>query len=298
MSGIKVLSIDDLSDGDLGRLFFRARSLNTKKVATEKNGKVMITAFFEESTRTKLSFAMAALKLGFEVLNFDAKSSSLVKGESLADTLRTLDHLGADLLVTRSSQTLDRELLQHLRPSIINGGDGINEHPSQALLDCFTLLNFFECDDLFKKKILIVGDISKSRVAKSNIKLMKRLSATVSVLEPSCFSEASLLKDVERYKHFKNLPDDFDAVMTLRIPKERHEHALFMSNREYFKEYGLSKARLSALGRHCQVMHPGPMNIGVEIEESVAYGAQSLVATQVKNGVIMRAALIEHCLAL
>lgn len=292
----KILSIDDLDDGDLSRLFFRARSMKTQRAFVKNERSVMITAFFEASTRTKLSFSLAALKLGMGVLNFEEESSSLKKGESIKDTLRTIGSLGADLLVIRSKEVVDRGLLEALPCGIINAGDGINEHPSQALLDCLTLLNTFKSDTLVGKKILIAGDIAHSRVARSNYKLMTRLGAQLSLLEPPCFKSASFIpKTVARYGQFEETSGDFDAVMMLRIQKERQGDAIQLRDSEYFELYGLSEKRLRSLGEKCVVLHPGPMNLGVEIEAKVAYGERSLIDVQVENGVYMRAALIGHC---
>jgi aspartate carbamoyltransferase catalytic subunit len=293
---IKILSINDLSDGDLGRLFFRAQQLSEKGKPIKRKG-IVVTAFFEPSTRTKLSFTIAASKIGLKVLNFDEDYSSLKKNESMADTLRTLASLGIDLLVLRTNETLDKALLASLPFSIINGGDGENEHPTQALLDCFTLMQVWASDSFVGRKILIAGDLAHSRVARSNLMLMRRLGAELAVLEPSCFKKAlEIDQSVLRFQSFDQLPDNFDAVMMLRIQKERLKEDLLINDQEYFLQYGLSKKRLKALGEQCLILHPGPMNIGIEIEDNVAYGTRSLIQQQVKNGVFMRGALIEHCL--
>lgn len=292
---VKILSIDDLSNGDISRLFFRARSLQSNFNTLEKKSVVM-TAFFEPSTRTKLSFAMAAIKLGLHSLNFDPESSSLKKNESFKDTIYTLISLGCDLLILRTSDTLDRDFIQSLSCSVINGGDGINEHPSQALLDCFTLLDYWHLDNLYGKKILVVGDITHSRVARSTIKLLQRLNAKVFLLGPLFFMPKVGDEKIISYEKFSELPDNFDAVLTLRIQKERLSEAMIISDDEYFNTYGLNKAVLSRLGPHCVVLHPGPMNPGVEIDAALAMSERSLINVQVKNGVYVRAALLEHCL--
>lgn len=292
---VKILSIDDLNDGDVGRLFFRARSFATDLRNLNKGSVIVMTAFFEPSTRTKLSFATASLRLGFDILNFDPESSSLKKQESFEDTLRTLASLGIDLLITRTSRALEEQFIRTLPCSFINAGDGINEHPTQALLDCFTLLQAWRCDDFCGKKILIIGDVAHSRVARSNLKLMRRLGAEVAILAPSTFLLSEASEKLLSYERFKDLPNNFDAVMVLRIQKERLEDPLLFSDIEYFRAFGMSKKRLDSLGPQCLILHPGPINISIEIDEDAAYGPNSLIKAQVQNGVYVRAALMEYC---
>ncbi len=294
-----ILSIDDLRDDEIGRLFYAARTIKTEFCAREKKHRhaVMMTAFFEPSTRTRLSFEMAALRLGLGVTTFVATSSSMAKGESVFETLTNLIGLGPDILVVRNLEPWMHEDLVHSNVAIINGGDGANEHPSQALLDCFTLLNHFKSDNLVGKKILIIGDLAHSRVAHSNIKLMLRLGAELTLLAPDAFQLHGQHGNVRSCAHFDDVDDAYDAVMCLRMQKERMAQGFGITDEDYRARYGLHRARLLRLGKNCVVLHPGPMNLFVEIERDVAYGPQSLIAEQVKNGVLMRAALIDHCLS-
>lgn len=290
---VQLLSIDDLTKSDVSRLFFALRSTKRKQVF--ENCPVMMTCFLEPSTRTRLSFEMAASRLGIKTINFDASSSSMKKGESWRETLLTLDALGPDVIITRTPFQLEAELVSQLKASLINGGDGTNEHPTQALLDAFTLLEHFGGDDLNGKRIVILGDTAHSRVAHSNIKLLLRLKAHISLLSPPSLSMKH--PDCEMLSDFGELRGPIDAVMVLRIQKERLMGVCEMSDEEYFSRYGLSRKRFDALGAHCVLLHPGPMNAGVEIDASLREHPRSLIVQQVENGVLMRMKLIEQCLS-
>jgi aspartate carbamoyltransferase catalytic subunit len=285
-----LISIDDLKDDDIGRLFYRARSI-THVMPKKFEDAVMMTAFFEPSTRTRLSFEMAALRMSIKVTSFFAPSSSLQKGETVDETIKNLLALSPDILVIRHNEKLNLGPCEH---AIINAGDGTNEHPTQALLDCFTLLNHFQTDDLRHKRILIIGDLAHSRVAHSNIKLMKRMGAQITLLAPDEWRMPET--DLRSISSFKQCDGDYDAVMCLRIQKERLPEADSFIENAYFFHYGLNSERLSKLGKNCVVLHPGPMNLGLEIDAEVASCERSLIEQQVKNGVLIRAALIEHCL--
>lgn len=288
MASKSILSVDDLSDGDLDRLFCETRRLKASGYK-KKWDAVLMTAFFEPSTRTRLSFEMAAHRLGLRVSTFDQSSSSMLKGEGILETIANLQALGPDILVIRSKIPLVKTAQ---KSSVINGGDGTNEHPSQALLDCFTLLEHFNADDLSGKNILFMGDIIHSRVAKSNIKLLKRLKAHITLLSPSQLMPELSLGEDERAHSFAELSKDYSAIMCLRLQKERIEGA-----KSYPADFSLNLKNLEKLGQNCAVLHPGPMNIGEEIALEVANSPQSLIYRQVENGVPMRAALINHCLS-
>ncbi|HXW54024.1 MAG TPA: aspartate carbamoyltransferase, partial [Myxococcota bacterium] len=208
-------------------------------------------------------------------------------------TVINLLALEPDFLVIRQGEPLELSLPYETSTVLINGGDGINEHPTQALLDCFTLLEHFQAVDLVKKHILIVGDIAHSRVAHSNIKLMARLGARVTLLAPRCFRPNHNIGQGYEITVFSELLSDVDAVMCLRVQKERFSSETEFDAHEFAEAYGLSRARLNALGPSCVVLHPGPMNIGVEIDADVATDARSLINEQVRNGVAIRAALME-----
>lgn len=293
-----IFSVDDLTDGEVSRLFFTSRTISAlKKTKAEQYANALVlTAFFEPSTRTRLSFEIAALRLGMKVSNFHPFSSSLSKGESIDETLRSLLALAPDILVVRQQEPLRKDLFSLANVSIISGGDGVNEHPTQALLDCFTLVNHFRSDDLFAKNILIIGDVAHSRVAHSNIKLMSRLGANVSVLAPKPFQITENLGQKQSLLSFSECSGEYDVVMCLRMQKERMIDGCLMSDTDYFYNYGLTLTRLFKMGPQCMVLHPGPMNVGVEIDLAVFNHPQSLIQKQVENGVLVRSALLDLCL--
>lgn len=292
-----IISINDLADDDISRLFFASRSALDDHSRKRWHNAVVMTAFFEASTRTRLSFELAACRLGMQTCTFSAASSSMCKGESVEETINNLIAMSPDLLVIRQQQQLDTASLALENVSVINAGDGINEHPTQALLDCFTLVNHFKSDNLFNRRILIIGDIAHSRVAHSNIRLMSRLGAQVTLLSPEEFRLQCNLGQEESISSFNECTDNYDAVMCLRLQKERMAHGFGFGDQEFFDQFGLTLKRLERLGSGCVVLHPGPMNCGVEIEASVAHGPRSLMRQQVKNGVLVRAALMEFCLS-
>jgi aspartate carbamoyltransferase catalytic subunit len=286
-----IISIDDLDNKSIENIFNNAREQIIKPLP---RGHVVLSAFFEPSTRTRLSFELAASRLGCSTLTFDPMSSSLKKGESFAHTLLTLDSLGPDIIITRTNFELDNILLEQIKKIIINGGDATHEHPTQALLDCYTLLDIFKSDNLAGKNILIIGDIAHSRVAHSNIKLLKRLKAHLSWLGPKIFQDQAI-EEGNSYYSFNNLDKHFDAIIVLRIQKERFMHV--MSDEEYWQQWGLSMERFKAFGPQCYLLHPGPLNIGIEIADELFSHERSLIRSQVKNGVIIRAALMRFLLS-
>lgn len=286
-----IISVDELSQSDVRRLFYAARSPHT---LPKLNSAVLMTAFFENSTRTRLSFEMAAHRLGMRVVSFHTSSSSMSKGEREKETLDNLFALSPDIAVVRMGCNFDRAWLP-THTAVINGGDGIHEHPSQALLDSFTLLEHFKSDDLSGRTVLIIGDVVHSRVAHSNIKLMTRLGARVIILAPPIFSETLALGQTRMIRSFDELDEQVDAVMCLRMQKERMEKTL-ISDQEFSRQFAMTTNRFKSFGSQCVVMHPGPMNLGVEIDEAVAYHERSLILSQVRNGVVIRSAMMAHCL--
>jgi aspartate carbamoyltransferase catalytic subunit len=283
-----IISIDDLSDGDISRLFYAARSLKTIAPLKHKEA-VLMTAFFEPSTRTRLSFEMAAHRLGMGISTFHADSSSMAKGEDHDLTLLNLLAIKPDILLIRQKHKL--KALKSDETAIINGGDGIYEHPSQALLDCFTLIEHFRHDDLYDKRILIIGDVAHSRVAHSNIKLMNRLGAKICLLAPMQFQHHSWAWQISSWDQ---LESQFDAVMCLRVQKERLEEAFH--EQTFINEFKLTAERFDRLGPGCMIMHPQPINFGIEIERDLFQSTRALIMEQVKYGVLVRAALLHHCL--
>jgi len=255
-------------------------------------GKTVVNLFFEPSTRTRTSFELAAKRLSTDVINFSVPASSVVKGETLKDTALTIEALGADFVVVRhSSAGVPHFLSRILKASVINAGDGANEHPTQALLDLFTI-------KAHKKRIkgllvVIIGDIAHSRVARSNIYALTKMGAKVRLIAPSTLIPLEVERlGVEVYNSIEEGIRDADVVMTLRLQLERQVKGFLPSPEEYFNLYGLTKERLSLAKRDAIVMHPGPMNRGVEIETEVADGPQSVILEQVTNGLAIRMAVL------
>jgi len=265
-------------------------------------GRTVVNLFYEDSTRTRISFEAAAKRLSADVINFSAKGSSVAKGESLKDTALTLEAMGADAVVIRhSSSGAAHRLAGWVRGSVVNAGDGTHEHPTQALLDAFTIRRRLRGVSasgtrgagLDGIRVTIVGDVLHSRVARSNVLLLSTLGAEVTLAAPPTLlpfavdtwpCEVSYDLDIE-------LPKS-DVVMMLRVQQERMTDAYFPSVREYSRRYGLDAARMARLPEHAIVMHPGPMNRGVEIAAEVADSARSTIVEQVANGVTTRMAVL------
>jgi aspartate carbamoyltransferase catalytic subunit len=265
-------------------------------------GKTVVNLFFEDSTRTRLSFESAAKRLSADVITVVAKGSSVSKGESLKDTAQTLAAMGADAIVVRHHDSGAAHQLAHagwLEATVINAGDGTHEHPTQALLDAFTMRSwrFGEASrgqDLSGLRIVIVGDILHSRVARSNVWLLTTLGAQVDLVAPRTLLPHGVEHwPVTVYEHLDDaLATRCDAVMMLRIQAERMRDAFFPSTREYALEWGLSAERLARLSPDTMVMHPGPMNRGLEISSAAADSRRSTVLSQVTNGVSVRMAVL------
>ena len=290
--GIKELTTEEINlilDTASGFKDVLARDI--KKVPPLR-GKTVVNLFFEPSTRTRTSFELAAKRLSADVVNFSVPTSSVVKGETLKDTALTIQALGADFVVIRhSSAGVPHFLGKILDISVINAGDGANEHPTQALLDLFTILSH-------KKKIngltvTIVGDIAHSRVAKSNIYGLTKLGARVRIVCPPTLMPAGISDlGIETYDSIERGIKDADVVMTLRLQLERQGKGFLPSLEEYFYLYGLTKERLKLAKDDAIIMHPGPMNRGVEIDSEVADGKQSVILEQVTNGLAVRMAVL------
>ncbi|HHW82813.1 MAG TPA: aspartate carbamoyltransferase catalytic subunit [Actinomycetales bacterium] len=281
-----------------------------KKLPTLR-GKTVVNLFFEDSTRTRISFETAAKRLSADVINFSAKGSSVSKGESLKDTAQTLDAMGIDGVVVRHSASGAPHRLANtdwIDVPIINAGDGAHQHPTQALLDAFTLRRHLGGDgspadngtDLAGRHVAIVGDILHSRVVRSNVDLLNTLGARVTVVGPSTLIPvgAEAWKADISYDFDAVIDEGPDAVMMLRVQHERMgAGGFFPSPQEYVRNYGLDKARLNRLPDHAMVMHPGPMNRGLEISADAADSPRALVLQQVANGVFVRMAVLYLLLA-
>jgi aspartate carbamoyltransferase catalytic subunit len=299
-----LISAADLSRGDALLILDTAEELATladrpiKKLPTLR-GRTVVNLFFEDSTRTRISFEAAAKRLSADVINFSAKGSSVAKGESLKDTALTLEAMGADAVVIRHGASgAAHRLAGWVRGSVVNAGDGTHEHPTQALLDAFTIRRRLRgagargtgLDDL---RVTIVGDVLHSRVARSNVLLLSTLGAEVMLAAPPTLLPFAVdtWPCAVSYDLDNELPKS-DVVMMLRVQQERMTDAYFPSVREYSRRYGLDAARMARLPEHAIVMHPGPMNRGVEIAAEVADSARSTIVEQVANGVTTRMAVL------
>ncbi|HEY0541005.1 MAG TPA: aspartate carbamoyltransferase catalytic subunit [Actinoallomurus sp.] len=262
-----------------------------KKLPTLR-GRTVVNLFFEDSTRTRISFEAAAKRLSADVINFSAKGSSVSKGESLKDTALTLEAMGADGVVIRHGASgAPRRLANWVRGSVVNAGDGTHEHPTQALLDAYTMRR--RLGDLEGRRVTIVGDILHSRVARSNVLLLTTLGAEVTlVAPPTLFPVAVGTWPCEVSYDFDTVLPKSDVVMMLRVQQERMNAAYFPTVREYSRRYGLDAPRMGMMPEHALVMHPGPMNRGVEIAADVADSPRSTIVEQVANGVTVRMAVL------
>ncbi len=295
-----LLGIRDLTEAEIRGILDTAenfREINTreiKKVPTLR-GKTVINLFFESSTRTRTSFELAAKRLSADAVNISVSSSSLSKGETLVDTALNLDAMQPDCIVVRhGSAGVPHQLAKVSKAAVVNAGDGANEHPTQALLDAMTIREH-------KKKIkglevAIIGDILHSRVARSNIHLLTKLGAKVRVAGPGTLVPGGFQylveKGLEVCPHVEDAIRDADVVMILRIQRERQDSAYFPTLREYSIHYGLTNDRLDLAKKDAIVLHPGPMNRGIEIASEVADSSRSLILDQVKYGVAVRMAVL------
>ena len=291
-----------LSIGDLGRdgieevmrvtdSFVEVSQRDIPKVPTLR-GKTVVSLFYEDSTRTRLSFETAAKRLSADTMTFSVSSSSVKKGESLRDTVETITAMGIDAVVVRhSSAGVPWQVAQWTDASVVNGGDGWHEHPTQALLDCYTILERLKTLD--GRRIAIVGDIKHSRVARSDVLAFTALGADVTLVAPPTLLPPSLEGwPVEVSHDLDEVVGKVDVVYLLRMQQERMTEALLPSLREYTQRYGLTSGRARMLQDHALVMHPGPMNRGVEIAAEVTDLPNAVVTRQVANGVAVRMAVL------
>lgn len=302
-----LLSVADLTKESALNLLSTAKELAqitdgpNKKLPTLR-GKTVVNLFFEDSTRTRISFETAAKRLSADVINFSAKGSSVSKGESLKDTAQTLQAMGADAVVIRHGSSGAAKRLadtQWIQAAVINAGDGTHEHPTQALLDAFTIKQHLRNNekDLSGVKVLIVGDILHSRVARSNVLLLTKLGAQVTLVAPPTLLPVGVSDwPVKISYDLDSEISKCDVVMMLRIQLERMNDSFFPSSQEYSKRFGLNSVRLAKLSKNAIVMHPGPMNRGLEISAESADDLKSVIIDQVKNGVAIRMAVLYELL--
>ena len=296
-----VLDLDDFSVQEIEAVLDTAAAMKDvlrrpiKKVPTLR-GKTLVTLFYEASTRTRVGFEVAAKALGADTVSVAASTSSVTKGESLIDTIRTLQALGADFVVMRHHQAgAPYVVAEEVSASVINAGDGWHAHPTQALLDLFTIRE--RLGRIGGLRVAIIGDILHSRVARSNLWGLTLMGANVVLCGPPTMLPAAsfcagLPWQVERTYRLAEALDGADVIMLLRMQLERQTGGLFPSLREYVRTYALTEERLARAKPGAVVMHPGPMNEGVEIDPRVARGAQSVIEAQVTNGVAVRMALL------
>ena len=290
-----LLGIEDLKESEISSLLNRAddiiRENRIEPTVNQKyRGKTLVNLFFEDSTRTKTSFELAAKRLGIDVINMQIETSSIRKGESLLDTAMTLNAMQPDILVIRHSLSGTPHLLANkINCGVINAGDGQHEHPTQALLDALA-------KRIKGLNIAICGDIAHSRVARSNIKLLITMGASVNLIAPSTLMAEGLSDyGANIFNNFKDGLNEVDIVMILRLQKERMQGSYIPSAKEYFKFYGLDREKLSFAKSDALVMHPGPINRGVEIDSELADDInRTLILEQVELGVAIRMSVIEH----
>ena len=298
-----LVSAQDLTKDDAVLVLDTAKELAVisdrpvKKLPTLR-GRTVVNLFFEDSTRTRISFEAASKRLSADVINFSAKGSSVSKGESLKDTAQTLQSMGADAVVIRHGSSGAPHLLatrNWIDAVVINAGDGTHEHPTQALLDAYTIRKHLRNNegDLSGLKVAIVGDILHSRVARSNAILLTTLGATPIMVAPPTLLPVGIENWNGEYSYdLDEVLPKVDAVMMLRVQQERMSDAYFPTTREYSRNFGLNSQRLKTMQKHALVLHPGPMNRGMEITAEVADSANSVVIEQVANGVSVRMAVL------
>lgn len=298
-----LLSINDLSESeaiailDTAVELARVSDAPMKKLPTLR-GRTIVNLFAEDSTRTRISFEAAAKRLSADVINFSAKGSSVSKGESLKDTAQTLQAMGADAVIIRHQASGAAHRLassQWMSGTVINAGDGTHEHPSQALLDAYTLRKHLMqgSQNLKGIHVAIVGDILHSRVARSNVLLLSKLGATVTVVAPPTLLPVGIESWPAKISYdFDELIPQVDAIMMLRVQSERMNELFFPNAREYSRYFGLNSDRVKKMKKDSIIMHPGPMNRGLEITADVADSARSVIVEQVSNGVSVRMAIL------
>lgn len=290
-----LLGLKDLSRDEIMSILNRAAywDAQSEKVVPILSNKFVVNMFFENSTRTRFSFEMAEKRLGAEVMNFAAAASSVEKGESITDTVRTLEAVGVDAGVIRLKPAgVLQELAERVSIPLVNAGDGNNEHPTQALLDLYTMQQVF--GDLRGLTVSIIGDIKHSRVARSNLWALQKFGARVQFCAPES------MKAPELAEHAPYVTMDTamkaDVVMMLRVQLERHSEGLFKSQAEYREHYGLTKERAAGLASHAIIMHPAPFNRNVEIDDAVVESPKSTIFKQMSNGVPIRMAVMERAM--
>ncbi len=292
-----LLGLKDLTADEITKILDTAKTM--KFIMSQKNkktghllGKSVVTLFYENSTRTRLSFELAAKYMSAFASNVSASGSSVAKGETLIDTARTIDVMGTDVIILRHGMSGSPHLIaQNVEASVINAGDGMNEHPTQGLLDLYTIRE--KKGKIEGLKVAIVGDIAHSRVARSNIWALTKMGSEVSVGAPSTLMPSDIDKmGVDVYSSVQEAIVDADVVMGLRIQLERQKSGLFPSTSEYSRFFGIDQKRLTLAKPDAMLLHPGPVNRGVELSSLAVDSKQSFIDEQVTNGVAVRMAVL------
>lgn len=282
-----LIRTDDFTTEQIKELFSDAKRYLNGDIEQVLKGKIIITLFFENSTRTRSSFEIAAKRLGADVVNLDVAKSSTQKGETLVDTALNLDAMGPNAIIVRHAHAgVPNILADHTKASIINAGDGAHAHPTQALLDLFTLLEHF--GNVEGKTIAIVGDIKNSRVANSNIELLSRFGMKIILVAPPHFLPHTTL---ECSHSLNDVIDRVDAIMSLRTQTERHSHQTYASLKDYGSDYCITKDLMK--DRDIILLHPGPVHRNVDIDDEMLKDSRCKVLDQVKNGVVIRMAVLK-----
>ncbi|WPO81435.1 aspartate carbamoyltransferase catalytic subunit [Chryseobacterium sp. JJR-5R] len=288
-----MFTITELSTERINRILTEAMAFATGRTAKIEGEVFCSNLFFEDSTRTKTSFDIAERKLGLQVVPFDASNSSVNKGESLYDTVKTIESLGVNLVVIRDKKDRYFDDLKNISIPVINGGDGTGNHPSQCMLDLMTI--YQEFGKFEGLKVGIVGDVKHSRVANSNAEALRRLGAKVYFSGPEqWFDEGALINGT--YLAVEQLISEVDVLMLLRIQHERHDAKMSFSASEYHRKYGLTKTREKAMKEGAIIMHPAPINRGVEIDTDLVECERSRIFRQMQNGVFARMAILKEAL--
>jgi aspartate carbamoyltransferase catalytic subunit len=282
----------DLSKNEIISLFKRAGEFLDEKKRDILNGKLIMNIFFENSTRTRSSFEIAAKRLGADIVNLDVSRSSTSKGETLYDTAMNLDAMAPDAIVVRHKNAgVPKILSKYTNASILNAGDGAHQHPTQGLLDLFTIVKHFKSFDLTGKTIALVGDIKNSRVANSDIELLSRFGAKIILVTPPHFLPN---KSFNYTYNIREVIDELDVIISLRTQTERHSNATYASLEDYGHNFKITKELIE--NRNLIVMHPGPVHRNIDLSDEVMSDERCKVLEQVKNGVAVRMAILEYLL--
>ncbi len=283
-----LITTDDLSTKEIEALFADAETYLLKPPPKLLQNRLIITLFFENSTRTRSSFEIAAKKLGADVVHLDVGRSSTKKGETLYDTAANLNAMGPDAIIVRHAQSgTPHQISRHVDCAIFNAGDGAHAHPSQALLDLFTIRKHFK-NDIEGKKIAIVGDIKNSRVANSNMRLLPRFGLEITLVAPPHFMPKT---DFPFTHKIEDILDDVDIIMSLRTQTERHATPIYASLKDYASDYCITKERIAE--RDILLLHPGPVHRNIDIDDEMLADPRCKVLEQVKNGVAVRMAALK-----